>query len=227
MHGVDTTGCGIPRFRCNYSTGPSCSVVQPFGVPEDLICDPVRGRFVPAGSGETPRLRESAERAAADGVDAVIVRPSELGDSIVLAAGLVDTVPRGLLGAALSLEEDGRHPSVLARDMTALDHVCAGRSVLCLIPPFDDGTVEAIAICRAMWRDGVAESTGPRYPVPGAVNRPLPLERDGPLLALVFTDDDTDGATASEPWKSLVDLLVFRSGDPGDGQCRLGWARRA
>ncbi len=182
---------------------------------------------MPAGSGETPRLRESAERAAAEGADAVIVRSSELGDPIVIAAGLADTVPRGLLGAALSLDKDGRHPSVLARDMTALDHVCAGRAVLCLTSPFDDGTVEAIAICRAMWRDGVAQSTGPRYPLPGAVNRPLPPGRDSPLLALDFTDSDTDEATASKPWATLVDLLVFRSGDPRDGQCRLERTRRA
>jgi alkanesulfonate monooxygenase SsuD/methylene tetrahydromethanopterin reductase-like flavin-dependent oxidoreductase (luciferase family) len=189
----------------------------------------VKGRFVPAGTGDVTRLRQIAERAASERVDAVIVRSSDLGDPIVLAAGLVDTLPRGLLGASLCLEADGRHPSVLARDMTALDHVCAGRAVLCLMPPFDDGTVEAIAILRAMWRDGAAESTGPRYPVPGAVNRPLPPGRDSPLLALDLTDseDHTDDAAVSGPWASLVDLLVFGTGDPADGQCRLERTRPA
>jgi alkanesulfonate monooxygenase SsuD/methylene tetrahydromethanopterin reductase-like flavin-dependent oxidoreductase (luciferase family) len=188
----------------------------------------VKGRFVPNGTGDVTRLRQSAERAAAEWVDAVIVRSRDLGDPIVLAAGLVETIPRGLLGAALCLDEDGRHPSVLARDMTAFDHVCAGRALLCLMPPYDDGTVEAIEILRAMWRDGAAQSAGPRYPVPGAVNRPLPPGRHSPLLALDLTDtEDHTDAAASEPWASLVDLLVFGTGDSADGQCRLERTRAA
>jgi alkanesulfonate monooxygenase SsuD/methylene tetrahydromethanopterin reductase-like flavin-dependent oxidoreductase (luciferase family) len=179
----------------------------------------VKGRFVPEGSDDVTGLRQSAECAAADWVDAIIVRSGHLGDPIVLAAGLVDSVPRGLLGAALSVGGEGRHPSVLARDMSALDHVCAGRALLCLTPPFDDGTDEAIAILRAMWRDGIAKSGGPRYPTPGAVNRPRPPGRDSPLLALDLTDADDDAA--SQPWATLVDLLVFRTGDPADGECRL------
>jgi alkanesulfonate monooxygenase SsuD/methylene tetrahydromethanopterin reductase-like flavin-dependent oxidoreductase (luciferase family) len=182
----------------------------------------VKGRFVPEGTGGGTRLYDSAERAAAEWVDAVIVRPGDLGDPIVLAAGLVDTVPRGLLGAALCIDDEGRHPSVLARDMTALDHVCAGRAVLCLMPPFDDGTVEAVAILRALWRDGVADSPGPRYPVPGAVNRPLPPSPGGPLLALDLTAGPSDGSDAVlDAVTSLVDLLVLGTGDPADGQCRL------
>jgi alkanesulfonate monooxygenase SsuD/methylene tetrahydromethanopterin reductase-like flavin-dependent oxidoreductase (luciferase family) len=185
----------------------------------------VEGRFVPTG--DKTRLREGAERAARDGVYAVIVRSSRLGDPIVLAAGLVDTVPGGLLGAAMNLDQDGRHPSVLARDMTALDHVCEGRAVLCLMPPFDDGTLEAIAICRAMWRDGEAISTGPRYPVPGAVNRPRPPGRDGPRLALDLTHSGTGHSPALERASALVDLLAFGTGDSADGECRLERARSA
>ncbi len=188
-------------------------------------------------AGDVTRLREEARRAATEGVEAVIVRPGPLGDPIVLAAGLVDTVPGGLLGAALSVEEDGRHPSVLARDLTALDHVCRGRAVLCLLPPFDDGTVEAIAICRAMWRHGVARGTGPRYPVPGAVNRPLPPGRDSPWLALDLTgsgsgsgsgsDTGSGAGSALESAAALVDVLVFGTDDPVEGECRLQRVRPA
>jgi hypothetical protein len=182
-----------------------------------LVCDSVKGRFVPAGPDDGTGLRESAECAAADWVDAVIVRSDHFGDPIVLAAGLVDTVPRGLLGAELSISGDGRHPTVLARDMTTLDHVCAGRALLCLAPPFDDGTIEAIGIVRAMWRDGIAKSTGPRFPTPGAVNLPLPPGRDSPLLALDLIEDEAP----PESLTTLVDLLVFENGDPIDGECRL------
>jgi alkanesulfonate monooxygenase SsuD/methylene tetrahydromethanopterin reductase-like flavin-dependent oxidoreductase (luciferase family) len=178
-------------------------------------------------TGDMSRLREDAQRAAGDGVDAVIVRTGRLGDPIVLAAGLVDTVRRGLLGAALSVDGVGRHPSVLARDMTALDHVCDGRAVLCLTPPFDEGTVEAIAICRGMWRDGVVTSRGPRYPVPGAVNRPRPPGRDSPRLALDLTDTETGSAVALDAAVALVDLLVFGTTDRVQGEFRLERARPA
>ncbi len=180
-------------------------------------------------TGGMARLREGARRAVGDGMDAVLVRSGPLGDPIVLAAGLVDAVPHGLLGAGLNLERDGRHPSVLARDLTALDHVCGGRAVLCLEPPFDGATVEAIAICRAMWRDGAASSTGPRYPLPGALNRPLPPGPDSPRLALDLTDTGLHpgfGTSSTlEDAASLVDLLVFGTGSPVEGECRLEPAR--
>lgn len=209
----------------------SVPLLQQSGVQSALICDAVRGRFVPAD--DMTRLREEAQRAAADRVGAVIVGPGPLGDPIVLAAGLADNVPQGLLGAALSLDQDGRHPSVLARDMTALDHVCGGRALLTLQPPFDDGTVEAITLCRALWHDGVVHSTGPRYPVPGAINRPQPPGPDSPRLALDLTnaadaDADADAdATSSglastlERATALVDLLVLPADDVVAGECRL------
>ncbi len=180
-------------------------------------------------TGDMSRLRVDAQRAAGDGVDAVIVRAGHLGDPIVLAAGLVDTVRRGFLGAALTVDRDGRHPSVLARDMTALDHVCDGRAVLCLNPPFDEGTVEAIAICRAMWRDGAVTSHGPRYPVPGAVNRPRPPGRDSPRLALDLTETGTatGSAVALDAAVALVDLLVFATTDRVEGDFRLERAQPA
>ncbi len=173
------------------------------------------------------RLREGAERAEDDQVDTVIVRAGDLGDPIVLAAGIVDTFRRGLLGAALRVDGNGRHPSVLARDMTALDHVCAGRAVLCLMPPFDDGTVEAITICRAMWRDGTVTSRGPRYPVPGAVNRPRPPGRASPRLALDLTETGRESGSALETVAALVDLLVLGTGDPVEDECRLERVRPA
>jgi len=145
----------------------------------------VEGRILRAP--DAGRLREEAARAEAEGCDAVFVWGGSLGDPVVLAAGLAPTVPRVLLGACLALTPEGRHPAMLARELTALDLVCGGRSVLCLTPPFGQELGEAIALCRALWRDGEATSEGPCFPVRAAVNRPGPAGEGSPLVALDLT----------------------------------------
>ena len=124
------------------------------------------GRFLQAG--DVAGLRAQAVSAEAQGAGVLFVSEGPLGDPIVLAAGLGPSVPRVLLGARLGLAPDGRHPALLARDMTSLDLVCGGRSVLCFTPPFDDRLAEAITLCRAMWQDGEVASDGPcsRCPAP-------------------------------------------------------------
>jgi hypothetical protein len=117
----------------------------------------------------------------------VIVRQGPLGDPIVLAAGLSPAVPRVLLGACVALGRDGRHPALVARELTSLDHVCGGRSALCCAPPFDERLAEALALCRAMWREGHAVSEGPAFPAPGARHRPRPARAAGPVIALDLT----------------------------------------
>ena len=99
------------------------------------------------------------------------------------------TVSQGLLGVCVGLDgAERRHPTVLARDMTSLDLLCNGRSLLCFAPPFGPAHLEAIALCRQMWEAGTAASDGPIYPVPGAVNRPRPAAEHSPRLALDLTD---------------------------------------
>ncbi len=134
-----------------------------------------------------------------------------LGDPIVLAAGLSSSVPGLLLGARLGLASDGRHPALLARDMTSLDLVCGGRSVLCFTPPFDDRLAEAITLCRAMWRDGEAASGGPYFPVSGAVNRPRPAGAGSPLIALDLTAPAAERPEASY---GAADLLLHPTDEP-------------
>ena len=117
----------------------------------------------------------------------MFVDETPLGDPIVLAAGLSPAVPDLLLGVRLTLAADGRHPALLARELTSLDLVCGGRSVLCFTPPFDDRLAEAVDLCRALWRDGEATSEGPHFPVAHVVNRPRPAGAGSPRLALDLT----------------------------------------
>ena len=166
----------------------------------------MEGRLLQAD--DVAGLRAQALQAAGAGTGALFLRAGPLGDPLVLLAGLSASVPRVLLGARLGLTEDGRHPALLARDVTSLDLVCDGRSVVCFTPPFDDRLAEAVALCRALWRDGRADGGGPYFPVLGAVNRPRP-EGPGPLVAL-----DLTGGADPGPLAAAADLLVHPTDDP-------------
>ncbi len=153
---------------------------------------------------DAAEMLDQALGAEAAGAGAVLVPEGPLGDPFVLAAGLSQVVPRVLIGVRVTVSPAGRHPTLLAREATSLDLVCGGRSVLSFGPPFTDdrSLAEAAALCRAMWRDGEAVSEGPRYPVPGAVNRPRPASDASPLLALDLTETSGDTGT------SLVGLVA-------------------
>jgi len=180
-----------------------------------VFCLPVDGgplRFLQAN--DLASLRAEALRAKEEGVEAVMVGQGPLGDPFVLLAGLNDDVLGLTLAARVVLGEDGRHPTLLAREATSLDLVDGGRTLLCFGPPFGKGLDEAIGICRAMWREGTATSEGPEYPVADALNRPAPAGEGSPLIALDLTGpgarDEAGGRAA------LVDMVVVRD-EVGDG----------
>jgi alkanesulfonate monooxygenase SsuD/methylene tetrahydromethanopterin reductase-like flavin-dependent oxidoreductase (luciferase family) len=153
----------------------------------------VEGRVLQAD--DAAGLLDQALGAEAAGAGAVLVPEGPLGDPFVLAAGLSQVVPRVLIGVQVTVSPAGRHPTLLAREATTLDLLCGGRAVLSFGPPFTDAgsLAEAAALCRAMWHEGEAVSDGPRYPVPGAVNRPRPASQASPLLALDLTETSGDG----------------------------------
>jgi alkanesulfonate monooxygenase SsuD/methylene tetrahydromethanopterin reductase-like flavin-dependent oxidoreductase (luciferase family) len=159
-------------------------------------------------------LRAEAARAKEEGVEAVMVGRGPLGDPFVLLAGLNDDILGLTLAARVVLGEDGRHPTLLAREATSLDLVDGGRTLVCFGPPFGKGLDEAIGICRAMWREGTATSEGPVYPVADALNRPAPARGGSPLIALDLTApgarDEAGGRAA------LADMVVVRD-EAGDG----------
>jgi alkanesulfonate monooxygenase SsuD/methylene tetrahydromethanopterin reductase-like flavin-dependent oxidoreductase (luciferase family) len=182
------------------------------------VCDAVEGRFL--SEVDVPGLVAAARRAQADGVDVVFLTDDALGDAIVLAAGLAPSTDAGLLlGVRTGLgDRPHRHPTVLAREMTTLDHVSEGRSTLAFRGPFAgllaEATGEAITLCREMWRTGTATSAGPYYPAAGAINRPLPARPGGPPIALDLTETETetDGAGPPPELLALVDLVLVPHG---------------
>ena len=136
-------------------------------------------------------LQAGALRARDDGVGVVFLTDGPLGDAIVLAAGLAarwtaepggSTRPAGVPDLFFGVRQQlgpvpHRHPTVLAREMTTLDHVTGGQAMLAFMGPFTPSvsaaTAEAVTLCRDMWRKGIGVSGGPQYPAAGAVNRPL------------------------------------------------------
>jgi alkanesulfonate monooxygenase SsuD/methylene tetrahydromethanopterin reductase-like flavin-dependent oxidoreductase (luciferase family) len=174
----------------------------------------VEGRFLQAG--DTAGLRAEATRADAEGVAAVFVSESVLGDPIVLAAGLAPLVPRVLLGARVEWCVGGRHPALLARDVTSLDLVCGGRSVLCFAPPFTEPLAEVISLCRALWLTGEAVHQGPLFPIQAAANRARPAGREIPPIAL----DLSSGEEVPPFLVGRADLLLWPTAATSSA-CRL------
>jgi alkanesulfonate monooxygenase SsuD/methylene tetrahydromethanopterin reductase-like flavin-dependent oxidoreductase (luciferase family) len=154
-------------------------------------------------------LAAAATKAQSDGIDAVFLGSGPLGDPITLASGLSTAAPSILLGILTNLTtEPHRHPTVLAREMTTFDLICGGRALLAFTPPLGDEVIEAMSLCRAMWSEGVAASSGPNYPVAGAINRPRPIQRGSLRIAL----DLTDGIPADPALLDAADLILVRAG---------------
>jgi alkanesulfonate monooxygenase SsuD/methylene tetrahydromethanopterin reductase-like flavin-dependent oxidoreductase (luciferase family) len=179
------------------------------------VCDAVEGLFL--NDLDVDALQARAEQARNDGVDAVFLADGPLGDAIVLAAGLAAALapdpaagPSDLLfGVRISLgSRPHRHPTILGREMTTLDHVSGGQCMLAFLSPFTPAVGEAITLCRDMWRKGIAVSDGPHFPVVGAINRPLPKRPGGPPIAL----DLTDGAVPEPALLAACDLVLLPAG---------------
>jgi alkanesulfonate monooxygenase SsuD/methylene tetrahydromethanopterin reductase-like flavin-dependent oxidoreductase (luciferase family) len=177
----------------------------------------VEARFLRAG--DVAGLRAEAARAQAQGAAAVFVSDGPVGDPFVVAAGLAPVLPEVLLGARTTLTPERRHPAMLAREVTSLDLVCGGRSVLCFVPPFSDVLPEAIELCRAMWRPGEVVSDGPSFPVHAAASRPRPVGVGSPRIAL----DLTAGDQLPSFLAGTADLVLrpIAGGSGAAGECRL------
>ncbi len=127
--------------------------------------------------------------------------PDAAGDPLTLVAGLSRAADGVAFGAMVSLA-GGREPSVLARDVTALEAVVPGRALLLLrssapgVGP-DRATadpaeplqrlLEAAAVCRALFSGERRSFEGRFYQLHEAVNRPPPAT-PGPAIILDLSD---------------------------------------
>jgi alkanesulfonate monooxygenase SsuD/methylene tetrahydromethanopterin reductase-like flavin-dependent oxidoreductase (luciferase family) len=127
-------------------------------------------------------------------------------EAVTLLAALAHHVPGKWLGHAV-LSNTFRHPAVLAKAATVLDHVSGGRFVVGLGAGWHEGEHEslgiplpaprervdrfesAIHVLRALFSAEAAAQPGVTrpdrfYPLEGATNEPPPLTRAGPPIYL-------------------------------------------
>lgn len=132
--------------------------------------------------------------------------PGPSFEALTLLAALVHHVPGLTVGHAV-LSNTFRHPVLLAKASTVLDHATGGHFVLGLgagwfeaehepfgleLPPIGpriDRLVSAVAVLEALFSPAAAAPTGvtredPFYPLDGATNVPPPLTPGGPPIYL-------------------------------------------
>ena len=127
-------------------------------------------------------------------------------EALTAMAALVHHVPGKWVGHAV-LSTTFRHPAVLAKAATVLDHATGGRFVVGLgagwhegehlpfgipmapMPERFDRFESAVHVLKALWSDAAADAPGvtrpdPFYPLLDATNEPAPLTPGGPRLWL-------------------------------------------
>ena len=130
--------------------------------------------------------------------------PDHLADQLgpLTALATAAAVTERLRVGTLVLDNDYRHPVVLAKEAATLDLLADGRLELGLGAgwlrsdyesaglPFDPPGVrierltEAVAIMKALWSKGACDFSGRHYRVTGAVGSPRPATQPHPTLLL-------------------------------------------
>jgi probable F420-dependent oxidoreductase len=157
-----------------------------------------------ASRAASPRAwRELARRSEDLGYSTLYV-PDHLDDqwAPLLALAVAAEATSTLRVGTLVLDNDFRHPVVLAKEAATLDVITDGRFEFGLGAgwanadydmsgiPMDPGGVrvarlaESIEIMRAMWTDGSATFAGTHYRVTSALGTPAPVTPGGPPLVI-------------------------------------------
>jgi len=187
-----TTGSSRPTLRSTFAVDPSIRL----GLELPSLPAPAGSDDAPAnGRGDLMASVAAADRSGFGSVwltGGAHDGPTGTGDACTVASGAAPLSKRLTLGVVAPLT-GARSPSVLARDVTALDVVSKGRAALCLADsprgdaPASEGShlgrlAEAVWICRALFTKDRTDWNGQWYHLSGAVNRPGPVRPGGPPL---------------------------------------------
>lgn len=138
--------------------------------------------------------------------DARLDHGGQSWEAFTLTAALAHRVPGKWLGQAV-LANTFRHPALLAKAATVMDHVTGGRFIVGIgagwhegeheafgipLPPIKeriDRLESAVAVLRALFSPAARAEPGvtlndPFYPLRGAVNDPAPVTASGPPIWL-------------------------------------------
>jgi alkanesulfonate monooxygenase SsuD/methylene tetrahydromethanopterin reductase-like flavin-dependent oxidoreductase (luciferase family) len=138
--------------------------------------------------------------------DAALERGGQSWEAFSLMAALAHHVPGKWLGHAV-LANTFRHPALVAKQATVMDHVTGGRFIVGMgagwhegehemfgipLPPIGeriDRLESAVSVLRSLFSEAARAAPGVSvedrfYPLQGAVNDPAPVSRGGPPIWL-------------------------------------------
>lgn len=198
-------------------------------------------------------LGERARRAEAVGFHAVVV-PDHLIDQLspVPAMAVVAATTQRIRFSAFVLNNDLRHPAVLAQDLASLDVLSEGRLDVAIGAgwnvaeyeavglPFEPGPVrvsrleEAVAVLKGCFADGAFTFAGEHYRITDYDARPKPVQRPHPPFMIGGGQRRILSFGAREA--QIVGLAPTASPPGGDGPKRftraaaeqqVAWVREA
>ena len=152
---------------------------------------------LPGPADGTDRWAEAAAAAEEAGFGSVWVTGSAV-DACTVAGGLVARTTSLTLGVESGVGGDDRNPAVLARDVTALDVVSAGRAAVLLRS--EEGwerLTEAYQVCRRLFTEEAPSYQGRFFHLVEAANRPRPVRSGGPTLVVQGPPSSTPAAMAA------------------------------
>jgi alkanesulfonate monooxygenase SsuD/methylene tetrahydromethanopterin reductase-like flavin-dependent oxidoreductase (luciferase family) len=164
--------------------------------------------------------RAAAVAAETCGFDAVWLAGEK--DPVTLAGALAAATTTVTLGVICRVGAADRNPSVLARDLTAVDVLSSGRTAVVLEGPAGP-TAEAAQVCRLLFAGGEVHHEGPRFHLDGAVNLPPPVgspqvfvHSPEPPNSLEGEGWVTSAALAEvSRWRRQVSTMLLWRGSPG------------
>jgi alkanesulfonate monooxygenase SsuD/methylene tetrahydromethanopterin reductase-like flavin-dependent oxidoreductase (luciferase family) len=187
------------------------------------------GFELPAGGTGPGRWRAAAVAAEESGAGAVWLSPGVV-DPCVVAGSLVPATVSILLGVESGLGATDRIPSMLARDVTALDVLSGGRTAVLLAGDDLGLLAEAVTVCRLMFTGDAPSYRGRHFALDGAANRPPPFRPGGPpiLVAPPQGAPPVEVGTALAEADAVVvgggpaEVAAWRSAVAGQGLLRRG-----
>jgi alkanesulfonate monooxygenase SsuD/methylene tetrahydromethanopterin reductase-like flavin-dependent oxidoreductase (luciferase family) len=147
-------------------------------------------------------------------------------DPMPLAGSLAGCTSRIGIGIVVRPSR-GRHPSVVARDVTTIDMLTGGRAAVALVEdgrrPLDvDRLAEATAIVHALLTEEEVSIAGRFYEVAELTTRPRPVHDRGPLVIAGFVEPPphSDSPAESILVGGSADAYVSGGGPPEVAACR-------
>ncbi|HEV2369462.1 MAG TPA: TIGR03621 family F420-dependent LLM class oxidoreductase [Acidimicrobiales bacterium] len=156
-----------------------------------------------SGAPDGQAWRDLARKIECLGYSSVLL-PDHLGDQLapMVALTVAAEATSTLRVGTLVLDNDFRHPQVLAKEAATLDLLSEGRLELGIGAgwmmtdyeesgiPYDrpgvrvERLTEAVSILKALWRDGKCDHQGRHYQLSGAQGLPRPHSPEGPTLVI-------------------------------------------